>query len=121
MNLEHQGLIQIKGAVEAVGFQHVTDAAAEAFDHAVGLRGFGRSQAVFDTQFSAEPVGELFSIIRQYLGSPDRAGPVQIAQKAAGVGSSLGRHDAHENPAYRPPLGDAMHHLPGNGSIATNR
>ncbi len=69
MNLEHQGLIQVKGAVEAVGFQHVTDAAVETFrcplmvckqtmrgDHAVGLRGFRRGQAVLDAQFGAEQV-----------------------------------------------------------------
>ncbi len=50
-----------------------------------------------------------------------RTGPFEIAQEPAGIGGSLGAVDADEDPAGRPPLGDAMHHLPGNGSIATNR
>jgi hypothetical protein len=32
MNIAHQGLLQVKGAVEAVGLQHVADAAIEALD-----------------------------------------------------------------------------------------
>ena len=42
VDIAHQGLLQIKGTVEAVGFQHVADAAVEAFDHAIGLGRLGR-------------------------------------------------------------------------------
>ncbi len=45
-----------------------------------------------------EPVGELFSVVSQYLGDPNGAGPVQIAQEPAGVGGGLGRQDACETP-----------------------
>jgi hypothetical protein len=36
-HVSHEGLLQVERAVEAVGFQHVGDAAVEAFGHAVGL------------------------------------------------------------------------------------
>jgi hypothetical protein len=51
---------------------------------------------------SEEPVGELFSIVGQYLGDPDRAGTVQIAQEPAGICGGLGGQDAHEHPPCRP-------------------
>ena len=41
---------------------------------------------------SEEPVGELFSIVGQYPGDPDRAGAVQIAQEPAGIRGGLGGH-----------------------------
>jgi len=56
MEIAHQGLLQVKGAVEAVGSQHVADAAIEALDHPVGLGRFRRCQAVLDAQFGAELV-----------------------------------------------------------------
>ena len=45
------------------------------------------------------------SVARQGIAqqSPGRgAGPVQIAQKAAGVGGGFGRHDPHEEPSCGP-------------------
>jgi len=56
MNIAHQGLLQVKGAVEALGLQHVADAAVEALNHAVGLGRLWWCQAVFDAQFGAEQV-----------------------------------------------------------------
>ena len=41
-----QGGFQVTGGGEGGGFQHLGDAAVEAFDHAVGLRVFGLDQAV---------------------------------------------------------------------------
>ena len=56
MNIAHQGLLQVKGAVEALGLQHVADAAVEALNHAVGLGRLWWCQAVFDAQFGAEQI-----------------------------------------------------------------
>ena len=69
MNIAHQGLFQVKGAVEAVGFQHIADAAVEALRcpatvfletvrGAIPLvwGGVRRCQAVLDAQFGAELV-----------------------------------------------------------------
>jgi|GEM_PF-4642071 len=66
MDIAHRGLLQVKGAVKAVGSRHVADAAVEALrcpatvsletvrgGHPVGL---GRCQAVLDAQFGAELV-----------------------------------------------------------------
>ena len=36
-DVSHEGLLEVEGAVEAVGFQHIGDAAVESFGHAVGL------------------------------------------------------------------------------------
>ena len=62
-DIAHQGLFQVKGAVEAVGFQHVADAAIEALDHAVGLGRLRRRQAVLDAQFGAQFGAELVKLI----------------------------------------------------------
>lgn len=44
-----QGGLQIIGAVvEAMGSKHLRQASVEALDHAVGLRGLGPGQAIFD-------------------------------------------------------------------------
>ena len=63
-----------------------------------------------------QAVGEFAAIIGQHRADPQRAGPFQIAQKPARVGGGPGVVDAHERPTGGPPLGDALHHLPGNGS-----
>jgi len=56
MNIAHQGLLQVKGAVETVGLQHVGDAAIEPFHHPIGLGRLRRCQAVLDAKFGAELV-----------------------------------------------------------------
>ena len=56
MDIAHQGLLQVKGAVKSVGFQDVTDATVEALNHGVGLGRLWWGQAVFDAQFGAEEV-----------------------------------------------------------------
>ena len=116
VDLAYQGLLQIKGAVEAVGFHHVADAAVESFHHAIGLRRLWWGQAVLDAQFSVEPVelvadgwcpiGKFFSTIGQYLGYDDRAGPVQIALEAPRIVGGLGGHDPHKDPTRRAVDGD---------------
>ena len=76
MNIAHQGLLQVKGVVEAVGFQHVSDAAIEPLrcpavvcmqtmrgDHPVGLGRLRRRQAVLDTEFGAQFGAELVELI----------------------------------------------------------
>ena len=55
-DMAHQGLFQVKGAVEAVGFQHVADAAIEPLHHPGGLGRLRRRQSVLDAQFGAELV-----------------------------------------------------------------
>ena len=67
--MAHQGLLPVKGVVEAVGFQHVADAAVESLrcpavvcmqtmrgDHPIGLGRLRRRQAVLDAKFGAELV-----------------------------------------------------------------
>jgi len=54
--IAHQGLLQVKGAVETVGFEHVADAAVEPLHHSVGLGRLRRRQAMLDAQFGAELV-----------------------------------------------------------------
>ena len=49
-DIAHQGLLEVKGAVETVGFQHVADAAIEPFRHGIGLGRLRRRQAVFDDE-----------------------------------------------------------------------
>ena len=118
-DISHESLLQVEGAVEAVGFQHIGDAPVEALDHAVGLGRFRRGQPVLDAKLGAEmvelmvlrggacpgrkePIGELFSVIGQCFGDPDRAGPMQIAQEPSGIRGRLGGQDAHEHPPCRP-------------------
>ncbi len=56
MDIAHQGVLQVKGAVEAVGFQHIADASVEPLHHPVGLGRLGRRQGVLDAQFGADLV-----------------------------------------------------------------
>ena len=80
-----------------------------------------RGQAVFDAEIGAElvelvfagggalaqtkeAVGKLFSVIGQNGADAQRAGPLQVAQEPAGVGSGLGVVDTNEHPAGCPPL-----------------
>ncbi len=56
MNIAHQGLLRVKGTIEAVGFEYVANPAVAALDQAIGLRGLWRREAVFDAQLSAELV-----------------------------------------------------------------
>ena len=53
-DIAHQRGLQVLGAIEAMGGQHLGDAAIETLDHAMGLRCTGLGQAVFDTQRLAE-------------------------------------------------------------------
>ncbi len=56
MDIAHQGLLQVKGAVEVVALQHLLDPSVEALDHAIGLGVLRRGQAVFDPEVAAELV-----------------------------------------------------------------
>ena len=49
-------MLQVKGVVETVGFQHVADAAIEPFHHPIGLGRLRQRQAVLDAQFGADLV-----------------------------------------------------------------
>ena len=77
-----------------------------------------RGEAVFNAEIGAElielvlagglafaqteqAVGEFLAVIGQDRPDPDWAGPFQIAQKAAGIGGSLGFEDPDEHPAGR--------------------
>ena len=142
---------QFLAGSEVVALKHLLDAAVEALDplpgrrlpaiaerDPVGLRRLGRGQSVLDAEVGAERVefmltrrgtlaqaeqaiGELLAVICENGADADRAGALKVAQEPPGVGRGLGLEDADEDPSGRPPLGDALHHLPGNGSIATNR
>jgi len=102
----HQGLLQVKRAVETVGFQSVADAAARPFHHSVSLGPLGRRKAMLDAKFGAElvelmvagrypgrygkeTVSELFPVVGQYPGNPDWAGPAQIPQELASIRAVL--------------------------------
>lgn len=52
----HQGLLQVKGAVEAVGFQNVANAAVEPLYHPIGLGRLRRCQAVLNAELGAKLV-----------------------------------------------------------------
>ncbi len=54
-----EGCLQGGGRVEAVGAQHVGDAAIEAFDHAVGARGCGFDQAMLDAVVGTDLIEDL--------------------------------------------------------------
>jgi hypothetical protein len=99
-----------------VALQDVLDPAIEAFDHTIGLRVHRRGQAMLDTEVDAEAVeivvaggppaakseqtiGELLAVVGEHTGDRHRRGAFQIAQKTAGVGSSLGWVNAHEDPS----------------------
>ena len=102
-----------------VRLQDLLNPSVEALDHAVGLRMRGRGKAVFDAEVCTEPVelvlacrgalaqteqavGEFLAIIGQNGADADRAGPLQIAKKPAGVGGGPGFEDADEHPAGCP-------------------
>jgi Mrp family chromosome partitioning ATPase len=104
---------QFFARTEAMALQHLLDPAVEAFDHAVGLRVLWWGQTVFDAEVAAElielvlasgaafaqaeqSVGELLAIVGENGADAQRAGALQIAQEAAGIGSSLGLEDADE-------------------------
>jgi hypothetical protein len=121
--------LQVLARPDVVALQHLLDPAVEALDHAVGPGRCGRGQAVFDTRPGAEPVervrarrgtpaqaeeavGELLpprhcrsdqwrsnGSIGQDDADADRAGALQVAQEASGVGGGPGLEDADEDPA----------------------
>jgi len=87
--------LQVLGAIVSPSGQHLGDTAIETLNHAVGLRRPGLGQTVLDAQGLAElvelvlaarltapgakqPVGELFAVVGQQPGDPDRAGFVQV-------------------------------------------
>jgi|GEM_PF-3158680 len=74
-----------------VALQYLLDPSVETLDHAVGLRGFRRCQAVFDVQFGAELV-ELVGA----GGCPARG----QAQNAARLGINT-QHRVQQNTAPR--------------------
>ncbi len=51
-----EGCLEGGGGVEAVGAQHLGDAAVEAFGHTVGLGGSGRDQTMRDAVGGADPI-----------------------------------------------------------------
>lgn len=53
-----------------------------------------------------QPVGEFLAVVGKYGADAQRAGMLQVAQEAAGVGSSIGLEDADEDPASRTIDGD---------------
>jgi len=63
LDIAHQGLLQVKGAVETVGFEHVADAAVEPLHHSVGLGRLRRRQAMLDAQFGAQFSAELIELV----------------------------------------------------------
>ena len=52
-HVAHERLLQIFGAVEAVGLQDIGNAPVEAFDHAIGSGGPGLGQPVLYAQLLA--------------------------------------------------------------------
>ena len=107
---------QFLAGSEVVALKHLFDPAVEALDHAVGLRRLGRGEAVFDAQLGAklvelvlarrgalaqaeEAIGELLPVIGQNGADAYRAGALQVAQKAPGIGRGLGLEDANEDPS----------------------
>ena len=104
-HIAQQGFLHVLTAVEPVGLQHIGDAATEPLHHAVGSRGPGPGQPVFDAQFLAQrvkrmvaaglalpagkqAVGELLAVVGQQPGDPDRTGLVQCLQEGLCTGSS---------------------------------
>src|SRR5512137_666375 len=53
-----------------------------------------------------QSVGELFAIVRQYLGDFDRACVCKLLKETAGIGRGFGRHDPNEHPARGSVNGD---------------
>lgn len=118
-----QRRFQFLARPKMVALQHLLDPPVEALDHAVGLGGLGRGQAMLDAQFGAElvelmlarrgalaqaeqAIGELFSVIRENGADVDRAGALQVAQETSGVGRGLCLEDTDEDPAGRTVDGD---------------
>jgi hypothetical protein len=108
-------LLQVFATVEVVALQHILDASVEPLHHAVGLGPHLRGEAMFDTQIGTQAVelvcacsgpfaqteqaiGELFPIIRENVVDPHRAGTLQIAQEAPGIGRRFCAVDADEHP-----------------------
>ena len=102
-----------------MALQHLLDAAVEPLHHSVGLGRLGWCKAVLDLEGRAErvelmrsgcrplaqaeePIRELLAVVGKNGADADWAGAFQIPQEAAGVGRSLGREDADEDPAGRP-------------------
>jgi len=56
VEIAHQGLLQVKGAFETVGFQHVADMTLKLLCHAIGLGRLRRRQAMLDAKFGAKLV-----------------------------------------------------------------
>ena len=67
-------LLQVLGAVEVVGVEHLRDAPVEALDHAVGLRVLGLREAVLDAQGLAQRIEAVLA--RSVLG-PNAEGAVR--------------------------------------------
>jgi hypothetical protein len=114
-----QGGFQVTGGGEGGGFQHLGDAAVEAFDHAVGLRMPGLDQPVLDAvrgagliegvlagRFAlaggAEAVGELLAVVGQHRADHERGLGVQAFQEAGGGGGRFVGSDLEVNPAAGP-------------------
>ena len=102
-----------------MGSQDIRDSSIEALHHAVGLRGPGPRQAMFDAQGQAQlvelvlprrlaipgaeqAVGELLAVVGQDLADPDRTGLVQSVQEGLGRRRRLVGLDGQVNPAAGP-------------------
>ena len=118
-HVAHERLLQIFGAVEAVGLQDIGNAPVEAFDHAIGSGCPGLGQPVLYAQLLAqlvelmvatglalttgkEAIGELLAVVGQHSGDLDRAGLVQGMEEGPSAGGRLVAFDLHEHPARRP-------------------
>jgi len=110
------GIGQVRGGVEAGGTQHVGDAAVEAFDHTIGLRGSGRDEPMLDTVVgtdaiksmgtgrlalagSAEAVGKFLTIVGEDLSDCERRLLDQALEETAGRGCRFVLENLHVHPA----------------------
>lgn len=109
-------LVQIVGAVEAVGSQHLGKPPVEALDHAVGLWMLGTGEAVFDAECSAQlvelmparriagtageqPIGELGAVVGEQCLELEGRGLGQRVEEAPGRCGRAVPLDGDEHPA----------------------